>query len=430
MRTAARFTSGNPAETMVTTAASSQIAHSPQSHTLLVGIAEEGIGGIGTYAECVAAAAALAGHKVTLLATTPALAEMLRARTRGNQIEVIDLGLRPPSKLLVRWRQFCPGAVVRYLRAALHKRLRELDRQFDLAHLNIPPLATTVRPFAKAVFVAAWFYPHNFRARMRASWQDTGGATRTSVLRRIVILAKSVSLYRGDQQGFRASDMVIAPTELLADQLKQSGVPCRLCHPPVWLLPLSDENQELSVSYRRAGNRDEIKLIACCADLSHPRKNVIDLVSAVNILARSGVKVSLELIGGGFDSLEQSHKNLFASIAIEVSGSLPREQVHRRISQADLFVTSSLYEEWGYAAVEALLLGIPVVAYPVYPYPELLRDGLGVVASKSTPQALAEAILRAARNEGLSSAVGNAARDRFGAASIGLQLTEAWSLRP
>jgi glycosyltransferase involved in cell wall biosynthesis len=102
--------------------------------------------------------------------------------------------------------------------------------------------------------------------------------------------------------------------------------------------------------------------------------------------------------------------------------------VHRRVSEADLFITSARYEEWGYAAVEALLLGVPVVAYPVYPFPELLGGGLGVVAKETTPQALAEAILQATRREGLCSALAAAAQDRFGIAAIGTQLTRAWSL--
>jgi glycosyltransferase involved in cell wall biosynthesis len=398
-----------------------------QDHTLLVGIAEEGIGGIGTYAECIAAAAALSGHKVTLLVTTRALAETLRARTEGSQIEVIDLGLKQPGKMLILWRQLCPGAVVRYLRAAARKRLKQLNRRFDLAHLNIPPLAATVRPFAEKVFVAAWFYPHNFGARMRANWQDTAGRTRAGLLRRIVIMAKSISLYRGDQRGFRASDMVIAPTELLANQLRQSGLPCHLCHPPVWSLASSEPSTK-SGHVRGPGEDDRIKLVACCADLSHPRKNVSDILAAAEILTRQGAKISLELIGGGLDALKQAHPGVFGSIAVTAPGPLPRELVHRRVSEADLFITSARYEEWGYAAVEALLLGVPVVAYPVYPFPELLGGGLGVVAKETTPQALAEAILQATRREGLCSALAAAAQDRFGIAAIGTQLTRAWSL--
>lgn len=410
---------------MATTSHSSPSAN--PSQTLLVGIAEEGIGGIGTYAECVAAAAALAGHKVTLLTTTAALADILRARTYGSQIEVLDLGLKQPGKLLLLWRRLCPGAVVRYLRAAMRKRLEQLDRHFDLAHLNIPPLAATVRPFSRKVFVAAWFYPHNFRARMRANWQDTAGRTTTGVLRRLVIIAKSISLYRGDQRGFRASDMVIAPTALLARQLEQSGVTCHLCHPPVWLLPTS-QHEVNGVTADEAKGCDRLKLVACCADLSHPRKNVGDIVAAAGILTRAGIKVSLELIGAGLDSLKQAHPKLFDAVVVVASGPLPRELVHQRVREADLFVTSARYEEWGYAAVEALLLGVPVVAYPVYPFPEILGGGLGIVAADATPDALAEAILRAARRDGLSSALASRAQDRFGIAAIGLQLSQAWSV--
>jgi len=100
--------------------------------------------------------------------------------------------------------------------------------------------------------------------------------------------------------------------------------------------------------------------------------------------------------------------------------------VHARFREADIFVTSSLYEEWGYAAVEALLCGTPVVAYPVYPFPQLLRDGLGIVAQEVSSRSLAQAIESAA-NGGVRPDLALAAAERFGVPAISRQITRIWT---
>jgi glycosyltransferase involved in cell wall biosynthesis len=398
----------------------------PGRLSVLVGVADDHIGGIGTYADCVAAAASLGDHDVTLVVTTAALREKLGQRLRGTGVQIVDLGLPALTDSRFRWRRLLPGAIVRYLSGGLSRCLPELGRRFSVAHLNVPALAPVVRPFAQRVLVAAWFYPHGLKARL-ATWQYTRGNPSSSLPRRLAIMAKSLSLYMSDVRGYRASDLVVAPTEMLAAQLRSMGIASVVCHAPVWLPSGESEGVVNNTSRPRVTRRKgcDLRMVTCAVDLSHPRKNVRDSVEALGFLAGAGRSVTLDAIGGRFDSLSSVVAGLPAGATVTEIGHLSREQVHARFREADLFVTSSLYEEWGYAAVEALLCGTPVVAYPVYPFPQLLRDGLGVVAQEVSARSLAQAIERAA-NGGVRPDLAQAAAERFGVPAVGRQLARIW----
>ncbi len=395
---------------------------------MLVGVADDVMGGISTYARGVAVAATHADYEVTLIAADVDLARKLREQLRSTTIRVIDMGAAPAGEFSKLWRRLVPGETVRLLKAALAHRLAGLGQRFSIAHLNVPALAETVRPFAEKIVVGAWFYPHGLGARISHNWRHTGGKPPAGLARRAAILAKSVSLYRSDERGFRASDLVLAPTEALAAQLRTMGMHCEVCPPPVWLTPPGSGEDTLTNSEMprtASAANSELTLVTCSADLSNPRKNVGDLIAALGPVPRSGRRVTLHAIGGGFRRLQPAIVALPGGATVRLTGPLPREQVHAIVGQADLFVTSSLYEEWGYAVTEALLCGTPAVAYPVYPFDEMLRDGFGTIAREVSPRSLADAIVAAASATHRAD-LAHAAAARFGAEAIGDRLAAIW----
>jgi glycosyltransferase involved in cell wall biosynthesis len=337
------------------------------------------------------------------------------------------LGLSPPSELRKLVLRIVPGSAQRVLGANCSRRMRGLGRRFSIAHLNMG-LAAAVRPFVDMVVVAAWFYPHDLKARISSQWRHTGGNPRSGYLRRAVITAKGIALYRMDERAFRVSDLVLAPTRLLTAQLRAVGIRCDTCPPPVWLTPPGSEAPDIGVAQRSraARNNSGLTLVTCAADLGNPRKNIGDLIQAVGHIALRGRKITLKAIGGGSRRLEKQIAMLPANANVEITGLLPRAQVHQIVKQADIFVTSSLFEEWGYAVVESLLCGTPVVAYPVYPFSEMLRDGFGTMAGEISPPSLAEAIIESADGR-VRGDLAQAASDRFGATAIAARLGEIWS---
>jgi glycosyltransferase involved in cell wall biosynthesis len=388
--------------------------------TILVAAHSGNLSGVETYAEQVACAGAAASHKVTLVAIGPDNAAKLRERI-GTQVRI--LATEPLSRS--GWRsapRMVPTLALGELVRPLGDALRQLGETFDVAHLNHPALAASVRPYSRRVVSGAWFYPHRPVGRMVETWRHTGAAFPKSA----GFAAKGLSHYWNDRRGYAASDCVVTPTQLLADQLQAMGIHAVACPPPGGRFEL-EQRDETDLS-RRADGRRRVTMI--CGDLSHPRKNIAAGIDAVKVLADSGMKIDLELIGGKHEALEAHLAPLASSVRVEATGPLPRGQVLKRLRRTDALVVPSLYEEWGYVATEALLTGTPVVAFPVYPFLEVLGAPLGLCAGDMSPDALARALGRVLDSEPERSRVAASAQERFGAEAIGQRLTAIWSSVP
>jgi glycosyltransferase involved in cell wall biosynthesis len=115
----------------------------------------------------------------------------------------------------------------------------------------------------------------------------------------------------------------------------------------------------------------------------------------------------LVVVGDGPDRAELERR---ANGRVEFKGVLPREQVLDELARATAAVLSSDWENLPHAAVEALALGVPVVATAVGGVPEVVRDGEnGLLVPPGNPAALADALRRVADDREL--------RDRLAAAA-------------
>ena len=93
--------------------------------------------------------------------------------------------------------------------------------------------------------------------------------------------------------------------------------------------------------------------------------------------------------------------------------------------QAQALLMPSLFEEWGYVAVEAALQGTPVVSLPVYPFPEMLAGRLGRCAAGVGPGAFADAIDAVLAGSDRDQ-VAASAEARFGVNAAGQRLLCIW----
>ncbi len=383
---------------------------------LLVGVHEGGFNGIDTYSEQVAASAVAAGHEVTLAATASA-ASRLRTGLGLAGVRILELDIAPPGRMARLAARFWPRLDRLRLERGLTAALARTGQRFDVVHLNRPGLAPALRPFTRRLVSAAWFYPHEPVLRALETWRHTRGG---NLLRRMVMTLKSFSHYLGDVEGYRASDCVVAPTPSLSAQLRSQGIQAMLCPPPVQV-------ERPHVSAEREGRAVDLKrLLVCSGDLSHPRKNLLLALEALRYLAPRGWRLQLEVIGKNPERLQALARTLPEGIDVRFTGPLPAAQVRAHMRSADVFLFPSLYEEWGYAAVEALLCGTPVATFPVYPFPFMLEGGLGAIAGDLSARSLADAVERAFQlNDRPRLAL--AAAERFGGSVVARKLTEIWT---
>ncbi|MGV1009358.1 MAG: glycosyltransferase family 4 protein [Dermatophilaceae bacterium] len=134
------------------------------------------------------------------------------------------------------------------------------------------------------------------------------------------------------------------------------------------------------------------------------RKRPVQLVEAMARVraAVPDVDVRLEILGEGPDraKVERKVADLGAEGWVSLCGRVPRETLPARYAGADVYVSPSVLESFGIAALEARTAGLPVVSRLGSGVGEFVTDGVnGLLAD--TDDGLAEAMARLARDEPL-----------------------------
>lgn len=100
----------------------------------------------------------------------------------------------------------------------------------------------------------------------------------------------------------------------------------------------------------------------------------------------------LVVVGDGPDRAELER---LAGDRVELRGALPRDDALRVVAGATAALLSSAWENLPHSAVEALSVGVPVVATAVGGVPEVVHDGEnGLLVPPGDPEALAAAMRR------------------------------------
>jgi colanic acid/amylovoran biosynthesis glycosyltransferase len=118
-------------------------------------------------------------------------------------------------------------------------------------------------------------------------------------------------------------------------------------------------------------------LIVCVARLS-PEKGHAGLIQAFAQLLRSGVEADLELLGDGPDRerIEQQIRALGIEERVKLRGQVSEDQVLEALTRATLLALASFMEGLPVTLMEALAMGVPVVAPCVAGIPELVEHGV------------------------------------------------------
>lgn len=198
-----------------------------------------------------------------------------------------------------------------------------------------------------------------------------------------------------DKRIARGFNRIIAVSRQIEEELLAAGIPSeKVC---------MVHNAIVLERYRRTGRRGMLAevigrpvptpVIASLGRLS-PEKGHADLIDAVHRVVRSGKQVSVVLIGDGPErpNLVQQIKTLGLQETVFLPGYIQEPQ--RLFEEIDLMVLPSHTEGLPNAALEALLMEVPVLATRVGGTPEVITDGkTGRLVSAHSPDELAAGIL-------------------------------------
>jgi glycosyltransferase involved in cell wall biosynthesis len=230
-----------------------------------------------------------------------------------------------------------------------------------------------------------------------------------------------IRLDLGSRATFRAiaglSRLVLVNSEAIRRHLAGHGVQ------RLRVVPYAVDTVEVEPVAGRDGEMRAV-LVATLA----PQKGQTDAIGAVAELAARGVHVRLRLVGpdhGGYGlELEQLAAAARVADRVELVGFV--EQPERELAAADVALTCARLEAFGRVTVEAMKLGVPVVAADSGGTPELVRDGeTGLLYEPGDVSALAERLARLAGDPELRQRLAGTAgewarstftRERYGAA--------------
>ena len=211
-----------------------------------------------------------------------------------------------------------------------------------------------------------------------------------------------------DVWGFSQCDRVVCSADAYWDVLVAGGVPARKLAYLPWGLPLEQ------LPFR--GHRDGIAAapVVGCVGRMEPRKGQLDLVHAFAQLRKTAPGARLELVGPVADAeyARQVHtaiERLGLAAAVDVMGTVA--DVPGRVREWDLFVSMSRDEGQGLAVLEAMALGVPVVAKPVAGINDFLRHGLtGYAFRGPSPRTAAKTIAAVLADPGRRTTIHRARR--------------------
>ena len=139
------------------------------------------------------------------------------------------------------------------------------------------------------------------------------------------------------------------------------------------------------------------------------------LLDAIQEVAKSIPSVHLLVIGHEDDLTIAELRGYAHQIGIKDNVSFLgfRANIAELTEDTDLFVLPSLWEGFGLVLIEAMALGLPVVASSVGPIPEIVLDGQsGRLVPPGNALALADAIRGLLESPEIAFAMGNAGRER------------------
>jgi glycosyltransferase involved in cell wall biosynthesis len=181
-----------------------------------------------------------------------------------------------------------------------------------------------------------------------------------------------------DIAGFRRSDLVIANAASYRRILKDAGLPPS----QVVSIPWGVAPEALGPVAAEPRSTGRIGFVGRL----EPRKRQLELVQAFELLRRRRPKLRLELVGPAADTSYAREIAAFVraqrmSDSVWLGGQVP--DVFRHERNWELFVSLSKDEGQGMAILEAMALGVPVLAKSCSGVEDYLRDGKNAIALKS-----------------------------------------------
>jgi glycosyltransferase involved in cell wall biosynthesis len=111
----------------------------------------------------------------------------------------------------------------------------------------------------------------------------------------------------------------------------------------------------------------------------HPQKGIADLIATLVWLKKQMPDFRAVIIGKSKDALESVVRDLGLTEQVTFSGLVTEDEKFRLLKASRVFAMPSYYESWGIVVGEALVAGVPVVAYKLDCYAPVFGNAVRYV---------------------------------------------------
>jgi glycosyltransferase involved in cell wall biosynthesis len=322
--------------------------------------------------------------------------EVVATRPPYDLASALERAGVPVHRLDIREPRNFPVAVARLV-GLVHRTRPDLIHSSLLFSITYTALA---RPFTRGVRRVATFqnvdyHVHPAKTTTKKIRKALDGFLCRNWIDRCTAVSKAVADYCGKELGLR--NVAVIPNVIVDRPGTQLS------------------NAERSVRRNAYGYSPDEFVLSVVGRLV-PQKGHAVLLEAVEILAGRGLKPKVIMVGGGplKSFLEQRITATNLGWQVVIRPPMAHEELMKLLACTDAFAMPSLYEGLPLAAVEAMSLGLPIVATRVTGLSELIEDRIsGLLVKPKDPQALAEAIARLMSDSSLGQRLGPAARARI-----------------
>jgi colanic acid/amylovoran biosynthesis glycosyltransferase len=212
------------------------------------------------------------------------------------------------------------------------------------------------------------------------------------------------------RSSFELADRVHCVAEAIAKQAVRLGAPSH----KIAVIPPAIEPHFLEPPIGTGSSRTSA-LRAISVGRLHWVKGLPDALIALVCLKRRGYTLHYTIVGDGPEEryLRYMIRELGLSEHVSMVGRCGKGQVIENLRNSDVLLLPSLSEGISNSAMEAMAVGLPIVASAVGGMPELVRDGVeGLLVPPGDPERIADAIELLAEDIQLRLEMGQAARKR------------------
>jgi glycosyltransferase involved in cell wall biosynthesis len=199
----------------------------------------------------------------------------------------------------------------------------------------------------------------------------------------------------------RQANKVIVPSQYLGNWVVKWGVPAEKIAVIYNAVEISDKVEPLSIPLKTPVKAVTVGRLV-------PWKQVDGLIEALREIPELGLVV----VGDGPERprLERIAQELGVSGRVYFAGQRSKRETLSLMEACDLFVLNSTYEGLPHTVLEAMALGLPVIATALGGTPEVVRDGETGVLVHSENKALEEALRTLVTDEKARQRLGEKAR--------------------